>query len=78
MAHDCWFCKFNRALIVVGFLAIAFVCFVASAEHLFLMHWKLAGKEFLGSLFSLGMIWVGLKVLRGWNRLIDRIFSDGE
>jgi hypothetical protein len=78
MPHDCWYCKFNRGLLVVGMLMMAFICLAGSLSSLFQGHWRAAGLEFLCTFIPLGMIWVGLKVLRAIPILFDKLWSDDE
>lgn len=73
MAHDCWFCKTMRAVVVVGFSMYAIIGFVGFIESLVRMHWMEAGKEFLGILLCVVMIPIGLTALRVWSRQMDRL-----
>jgi hypothetical protein len=78
MLHDCWFCKFNRGLLVVGMLLMAFICLVGSLSNLFQGHWRAASLEFICTFIPLGMIWIGLKVLRAIPILFDKMWPDDE
>ena len=78
MPHDCWFCKFNRAILVVGLLAMAGVLLAASVYNAFHGHWAAAGKELIGVIIPLGMIWVGLKVLRAIPIAFDKLWPDDD
>lgn len=78
MPHDCWFCKFNRGILVVGMLAIATVLLVASVYSALHGQWLTAGKEVVGVVIPLGMIWIGLKVLRAIPIAFDKLWPDDE
>jgi len=68
-------CQFTRGILVVGMCAMAIVCFVGASENAFHGQWGMAGREFLGVPFCLGMAWLGLRVLQGINDFFDWLFN---
>jgi len=78
MPHDCWYCKFNRGILVVGMLAIATVLFVAAISSAIHGQWLMAGKELIGVTIPLVAIWAGLRVLRAIPIAFDKLWPDDE
>jgi len=73
MAHDCWFCKTMRGIVVAGFSAYAVVGMIALVQSAHHRQWAWVGKEALGVLICLAMIPIGLTVLKVYSRALDKI-----
>jgi hypothetical protein len=76
MLHDCWYCKLNRIILVVGMLLIAALMFGDAVYNAFQARWAIAGKELVGVAIPLLGAWVGLKLLRAIPVFFDKIWPD--
>jgi hypothetical protein len=76
MPHDCWYCKFNRYILVIGMGAMAVVLFVASIASAIHGQWSMAGRELLGVFIPLFAAWAGWKLLRAIPVFFDWIWPE--
>jgi len=76
MPHDCWYCKLNRIILVVGMLALATVIFADSVFNAFHARWAIAGKELISISIPLFGAWFGLKILKAIPVLFDKLWPD--
>lgn len=71
--QGCWFCLFEKLLVIFGFAAIGIVCIIAGAVDAIHFHYLQAARGLIGYFIAIVGIEVVPKLLDRFNGLMDKL-----
>ena len=73
MSHvkGCWFCLFEKLLVIFGFAAIGLISVFAAFWDAVHWHWLMAGRDMVGYLIAVVAIGVVPKLMDRFHGLLD-------